>query len=219
MYANDNTENLAFNGDRNAPGVQTTPSWVYSANSTTPAKYLTWGTDDYNTNTSYIISDQYSSLGNYVAKSIGIFHCPADNYLSTAQKSAGWIMRDRSCAMDAAIGGGAKFYAGQPWFYNVTKTSGFHTPAPSDSFLLLDEHPDSIDDGAFYYDPTSPTFIELPAMNHGGSSGISFADGHSQLYKMQMGVVPVTATGSYVANAKYSNVADQAWFAQHTPQN
>jgi hypothetical protein len=36
---------------------------------------------------------------------------------------------------------------------------------------------------------------------------------------MKMGVIPVTASGSYVANDKYSNAADQSWFAQHTPQN
>jgi len=52
-----------------------------------------------------------------------------------------------------------------------------------------------------------------------GSSGSSFADGHSQMYKMQLGVIPVTATGSHAAEAKYSNPADQTWFAQHTPQN
>ena len=30
----------------------------------------------------------------------------------------------------------------------------------------------------FYYNNTSTTFIELPGTNHGGSSGISFADGN-----------------------------------------
>ena len=34
-----------------------------------------------------------------------------------------------------------------------------------------------------------------------------------------MGVIPVTRAGSYVSNAKYSNAADQAWFADRTPQN
>ena len=217
MYANDNADNLAYNGDRNATGVQTTPSWVYS--SKTPAQYLTWGTDAYNTNTQFIINSQVSSMGDYVAQTVAVYHCPADNFLSGAQRGAGWNYRDRSCAMDAAIGGGVKYYAGSSWFYNVTKFSGFHTPGPSDCWLFLDQHPDSIDDGAFYYNPTDPTFLELPGSNHGGAMGISFADGHSELYKMKMGVIPVTASRSYVANDKYSNAADQSWFAQHTPQN
>jgi len=214
MYANDNSENLPFNGDRNATGTQTTPSWVYSSQ----ADYMTWGLDAYNTNTAFFINNQLSSLGDYVAKTTGIFHCPSDYYLSSAQRAAGWVNRDRSCAMEAAIGGGIKYYAGQSWFYNVLKTSDFHTPGPSDCFLFLDQHPDSIDDGSFYYDSASTTFIELPGSNHGGASGISFADGHSEMHKMQLGVIPVTYV-DYAANAKYSNQADQNWFAQHTPQN
>jgi len=215
MYAGDNTDNLAFNGDRNATGTQLVPSWVYSSTQA----YLNWLADPYNTNTTYMINDQISSMGDYIAKSATIFRCPADNYLSSVQRAAHYTARDRSCAMDAAIGGGVKYYAGTTWFYNVKKFSDFHTPGPSDCFLFLDQHPDSIDDGSFYYDNTNATFIELPAMNHGGASGISFADGHSELYKMHLGVIPVTAAGSYVANAKYSNAIDQSWFAMHTPQN
>ena len=215
MYANDNSDNFAWNGDRNATGTQVTPSWVYSSQ----ASYLTWDTSPYNTNSAYFIDNRLSSLGDYVAKSVKIFHCPADYYLSSAQKNVGWDYRDRSCAMNACIGAGVKFYAGQTWFYNAKKFTDLHTPGPSDAWLLLDQHPDSIDDGSFYFNPTSSTFMELPAMNHGGASGISFADGHSELYKMKMAIVPVTATGSYPANAKYSNVSDQAWFTAHTPQN
>lgn len=121
--------------------------------------------------------------------------------------------------MNAAIGGGIKYYAGQPWFYNVKKASDFHTPGPTDSWLFLDQHPDSIDDGAFYYNYQSTTFTELPAMNHGGASAVCFADGHSEMHKMRLGVIPVTASGTYVANARYSNTPDQDWFALHTPKN
>ncbi|HEV2692986.1 MAG TPA: prepilin-type N-terminal cleavage/methylation domain-containing protein [Verrucomicrobiae bacterium] len=218
MYANDNADTLAYNGDRNATGVQTTPSWVYSSQ----ASYMTWGTEAYNTNVQFIINSQLSSMGDYIAKNTAIFHCPGDSYLSAAQRGAGFVNRDRSCAMDAAIGGGIKFYGTSSWFYNVRKMSDFHTPGPTDSFLFLDQHPDSIDDGAMYYcrdRAVSPNFMELPASNHSGASGISFADGHSELYKMKMGVVQVTTAGSYVANASHANAADQTWFDDHTPQN
>jgi prepilin-type N-terminal cleavage/methylation domain-containing protein/prepilin-type processing-associated H-X9-DG protein len=215
MYANDNNGILAYNGDRNATGVQTTCSWVYSSQQ----DYLTWTTSGYNTNTAFFVNDQLSSLGDYIAKTIAIFHCPADTYASSAQHAVGWVNRDRSCAMDAAIGGGVKYYAGQSWFYNAKKFSDLHTPGPSDCWLLLDQHPDSIDDGSFYFNSTSSTFIELPGMNHGGASGISFADGHSEMYRMHLGVVPVTYGANYPANAKYSNQTDINWFTQHTPQN
>lgn len=218
MYANDNQDRLAYNTDRYATTTQTAglpPSWVYSSQSA----FLTWGLEPYNTNIQFIINSKLSSLGDYVSKEVKIYHCPGDNYLSSSQRGAGWDMRDRSCAMNAAVGGGIKFYAGQPWFHNVLKFSGFHSPGPSETFVFLDQNPDSIDDGAFFFNPTASTFLELPGSNHGGTTTIAFADGHVELRKMQMGIVRVTAQGSYPANAKYSNAADQAWFAQHTPQN
>ncbi|HEX9047034.1 MAG TPA: prepilin-type N-terminal cleavage/methylation domain-containing protein, partial [Verrucomicrobiae bacterium] len=70
MYANDNAETLVFNGDRNAMGVQTTPSWVYSSQ----LNYMTWGTEPYNTNTQFFVNDQLSALGSYISKVVGIFH-------------------------------------------------------------------------------------------------------------------------------------------------
>jgi prepilin-type N-terminal cleavage/methylation domain-containing protein/prepilin-type processing-associated H-X9-DG protein len=237
MYATDNNDNLAYNTDRYATSGQTQgmpPSWVYSSQGGGAAKgYLTWGTDNYNTNTFYITSSTLSSMGDYVAKTLGIYRCPGDNYLSAAQRAAGFTYRDRSCAMNAAIGGGVKYFAGQSWFYNVTKTSGFHNPSPTDSWLFVDEHPDSIDDGALYVNPTytggSSTFIELPGSNHGGTSGVAFADGHSELYRMRMGVVPVAAnpsapnggyaTQNYPVAANSAASADLVWFARHTPQN
>jgi prepilin-type processing-associated H-X9-DG protein len=220
MYANDYNDTLALNGDRNAVGVQASPSWVYSAQAGGSQKYyLTWDSSGYNTNIQYIVNNQLSSMGDYISKTVKIFHCPADLYLSGAQQALGWDYRDRSCAMNAAIGGGIKYYTGQTWFYNAKKMSDLHTPGPSDCWLLLDQHPDSIDDGAFYYNSTDATFMELPGSNHGGAMGISFADGHSELYKMKMGVVPVTYAGYGAVNDKYSNASDQAWFAAHTPQN
>ena len=62
MYANDNNENMAYNGDRNATGVQSIPSWVYSSQTA----YMTWGSDAYNTNTAFFINNQLSSLGDWI---------------------------------------------------------------------------------------------------------------------------------------------------------
>ena len=124
--------------------------------------------------------------------------------------------------MNACMGGGKKYYATASWFYNVKKMSDLHTPGPSDAWLLMDQHPDSLDDGAFYYSndrAAEPNFIELPGSNHGGASGISFADGHSELYKLRMRAVPVAYVDQTVVNRKYANAADQTWFDAHTPQN
>jgi prepilin-type N-terminal cleavage/methylation domain-containing protein/prepilin-type processing-associated H-X9-DG protein len=224
IYATDNNDRLALNSDRDATPLPGNVSWVYSS----PAMILTWGSQNYNTNTVYLTDERLSSLGNYISKAVQLFHCPSDNSLSSAQRGLGWDHRIRSCAMNGAIGGGTKYFAGQPWFYNVKKYTGFRSPSPSGSWLLTDEHPDSIEDGAFYINPTytggASSFVELPGSNHGGASGVAFADGHTEMYKMRMGKVAVAASGTYVTQnysvaAGSPGAADLTWFAERTPKN
>jgi len=224
MYANDNNDNLAYNSDKNTSTAQS--SWVASSTAWT----LDWTLKAYNTNIQFIVNSQVASLGDYVSKSYTIYRCPSDSYLSQAQRGAGWNNRNRSCAMNGAIGGGNKFCTGQPWFCNVKKSSDFRSPSPTDSWLFTDEHPDFIDDGAFFFDPTysggGGSFMEMPGSNHGGASGVAFADGHCEMYKMRMGVFPVTYVPSsqtypngYPVAANSPGSADLLWFAQRTPRN
>ena len=228
MYANDNNDALVINADKNSNGAQ--PSWVY--NSSTLKMDWNASAASYNTNQMYIADDRAALLGSYVSKSIKIYHCAADNFLSSVQKGQGWDYRIRSCAMNGAIGGGMKYFTNSAWFYNVKKSSQFNTPGPSGSWLFTDEHPDSIDDGALYFNPTYnggvSTFIELPGSNHGGASGVAFADGHTEMYKMKMGTVAVLADPNAINNGYASQntaantaeaQADLLWFAQRTPLN
>ena len=60
----------------------------------------------------------------------------------------------------------------------------FTIPRPSDIFVFLDEHPDSIDDGYFLNREVSPaSWNDLPASYHDGAASFSFADGHSEIKK------------------------------------
>ena len=57
-------------------------------------------------------------------------------------------------------------------------------PSPSSTYVFLDEHPDSINDGYFvnqadYYG----WWCDLPASYHNGAAAFSFADGHAGLHK------------------------------------
>jgi prepilin-type N-terminal cleavage/methylation domain-containing protein len=218
MYVGDSNDVLPLNADRNVPPPTGQISWVYSS----PSAIMTWDTANYNTNSAYFIDERLSSLGSYVSKTVKIYRCPADNFLSSQQRNAGWENRARSCVMNAAIGGGGKYYAGQSWFYNVKKAGDFHTPGPTDCWLFTDEHPDSTDDGALYTDPTYTTgaakFYELPGGFHAGSCALAMADGHSEVYKMRL-PFPNPVYTSYASQNAYNNQADEAWFAQHTPKN
>ncbi|MDB6068020.1 MAG: xcpT 2 [Pedosphaera sp.] len=214
MYAGDNHDNLVYNG------MTGTKSWVNG--------FMGWTTSSDNTNLAYLTDPNQAMLATYSAQSSKIYRCPADNYLSQPQRSAGWAGgRVRSVAMDAAVGDGVKFLAfywsSSPPFYWVKKLGDFTTPGPSQSWVFTDEHPDSVDDGILYTNPyfTNGTgqFTELPSSDHNGGCGMSFADGHSEIHKWlnSQTVTPV----KYVNQSQISvgNDPDLTWLAQRTPRS
>src|SRR5262245_53113304 len=52
-------------------------------------------------------------LGRYTAAAIGVYKCPADNYLSRAQQHAGYKQRNRSLSMNPLFGLEASPASGQ----------------------------------------------------------------------------------------------------------
>ena len=233
MYTGDNNERLVTNSDRNVGGNKY--NWICPYGVT-----LDWTANAKNTNTLYLTVDDptlgTALFGSYVAKSLKIFVCPADLYLSGPQRAAGFPNRIRSGAMNGALGDGSKWFAPNPanpggnWpqFYNVKKTSDFHTPGPSDCWEILDEHPDSDDDATFYVNPadasgTGTSITELPGSMHAGSGALVFADGHSEIHKWRGPTTrqPVTYPGTYLQNVNVSSdplsQQDLTWLAQHTP--
>ena len=52
-------------------------------------------------------------------------------------------------------------------------------PSPSEIYVMLDEHPPTLNDGWFHIYPTYGTGDEI-ASNHAGRATLSFADGHSE---------------------------------------
>ena len=78
--------------------------------------------------------------------------CPSDHALSAVQSAAGWTARIRSYSMNAMVGDAGAFSTNgininnpdYMQFFKITQI-----PHPSEIFVFLDEHPDSIDDGYF----------------------------------------------------------------------
>ena len=58
---------------------------------------------------------------------------------------------------------------------------------PAMVWVSVDEHPDSINDSIFMFNPglppSSAAWRDLPASYHNGACGFSFADGHSEIHK------------------------------------
>jgi prepilin-type N-terminal cleavage/methylation domain-containing protein/prepilin-type processing-associated H-X9-DG protein len=191
MYAHEHDDWLTYNLGSPASGTNL-ENWA--------AGKMDWNLTPDNTNTALLTE---AALGSYVSKSAAAYHCPADTVLSAVQKSAGWQNRVRSYSMNSSVGDAGVFSTNG---YNVNNPSYVQffkltsIPRPSDIFVFLDEHPDSISDGSFLSTVTgtaSPSYppynnlvadnewVRLPASYHNGAASFAFADGHSQIHRWQ----------------------------------
>lgn len=158
----------AARNSRNAP-------WVVG--------WLDWSTSPDNTNVLFLIDERYSKLAKYFGNARNILKCPADKYVSQVQRNRGWSERVRSMSGNIGVGDGNAMTG--PWesiYKHIKRTSDFTIPGPSETWVYLDEHPDSINDAGFF-NPRASSWIDQPASYHNGAAGLSFADGHAEVHK------------------------------------
>src|SRR5262245_20566721 len=114
-------------------------------------------------------------------KSTTIYRCPADRLLSAANIP----FRVRSYAMNCYMSGediGFTKYS-LTYFHVNFKLSDITTPKPTDAFVFVEEHQNSIDDGHFGCPPLAKAgqlvneWLNMPATWHRGAN-FAFADGH-----------------------------------------
>ena len=131
-------------------------------------------------------------------KSLGLYRCPADSRTATdpgvpASFQGKPILR--SISMNSYMGG-TSFGITPSWV--PTFPSGprnQNAPVyikeseirkPSETWVVLDEDQASINDGMFLVDMVgSARFLDLPARTHGNGYGISFADGHAEVFQLR----------------------------------
>ncbi len=128
-----------------------------------------------------------SPLMPFIGRSFKIWKCPADP--TKVQNAAGqWMPRVRSNSMSQVFDFGS--WLPNSLFRTYDKLSSIQIPAKT--FVLLDEHPDSINDAAFAVKMAVPSMpdtmgdiriIDYPASYHNGACGLSFADGHAEIHK------------------------------------
>jgi prepilin-type N-terminal cleavage/methylation domain-containing protein/prepilin-type processing-associated H-X9-DG protein len=204
MYPNDNNEALVANDNGG------NPTWC--------AGHLDWTTATDNTNTLYLTQDQYALMASYYGRAAKLFKCPADMYASSVQRGQGWSSRARSISMDAAMGAGVKAFA---YCTPIKKLTELTQPPPAMAWVLVDEHPDSINDSMLYVNDTltaaSAKWVDWPASYHDGACGISFADGHSEIHKWRDSRTVAPVTYVTINNKAVPNSVDFDWLVQRTP--
>ena len=183
--------------------------------------WLDWTTRADNTNTDYLITDRFALMAPYISRAKNVFKCPADRFLAAAQRARGWNERVRSLSGNIGIGAGNA--ESGPWdaiYKHATKGSQLLFPGPAETWVFVDEHPDSMNDAGFF-NPHQTQVVDTPAAYHNGACGFSFADGHAEIHKWracmtQARVKQVSAIdGNYLNNAIQGRVgdADSHWMS------
>jgi prepilin-type processing-associated H-X9-DG protein len=187
MYSADNRDALpmVFHGGYvPSPGSPGRP-WVTG--------WLSWDTSSDNTNAIYLTDPGYGSLGLYLAGDKRVYKCPADVYLSLPQRAMGWEQRVRSVSANLYVGKGNAWSFGPGWSpggpYNLSIYKGAPNaadlviPGPARTWVYMDEHPDSMNDGGLWAPDHKTNMPDVPATYHDGAAGVAMADGHCEIHR------------------------------------
>ena len=184
MYQLDNDDKIVHSfhgGDATLGAAAADPKkapWV--------SGWLTWGTEPDNTNILFLKEEKYARLAKYMGGSVDIYKCPADNYVSAAQRGRKWTKRVRSWSSNIGVGhynfsANAGPFGGD--YRVILKQADMVNQGPTDTWVFVDEHPDSMNDAGFFNPQSKGSFVDIPAAYHNAAGGFAFADGHSEIKK------------------------------------
>jgi prepilin-type N-terminal cleavage/methylation domain-containing protein/prepilin-type processing-associated H-X9-DG protein len=187
MYADDSYGTLVPNWGNAIAGMdETNPSWV--------AGWMDYTSSSHNTNIDYLVHPgvgdrPYGGLLGPYTRNSRLYRCPADS--SKVEIEGTTYSRVRSVSMN--------MYAGANWVgplakegldagYNIyRRQSDYRNLQPSNAWIMLDEHEDSINGGGFVVDVirrgSVAQLIDTPASYHNNACGFNFADGHSEAHR------------------------------------
>ncbi len=215
MYPNDHNDRLTAPGNARDEPYQWVGGWLGW-----PGPY-----SSDNTNLQMIMDVRYSKFAPYL-QSAGVYRCPADRY--PIKLGTGTHSRVRSMGMSQAMGGpgewlppGSSMVSQQRRYRTFYKSADIAAVGASRLYVLLDEHPDSINAGGFanmmVENPAQARIIDYPASYHNGAAGITFADGHAEIRKWQdrRTVEPVRRRDMPL-NVASPNNRDMIWLSELT---
>jgi prepilin-type N-terminal cleavage/methylation domain-containing protein len=206
MYANDNNDRTAqLHDDGNDPGtvIESSTNWCMDNMHMYPSC----------TNTLLLTAGQIFQQVN----NVNVYHCPADNTTaSLVDIRGGTAPRVRSFSMSQTFGAGT--YLGGYKTYNKLG----NIVKPSDTWVFIDENENSINDPAFAVvmanGSASAILQDAPSGRHGGSTGMSFSDGHSIVHKWKSTTTYMPPL-PFASGKNYSDpgfVSDMVWLSSVT---
>ena len=109
---------------------------------------------------------------------LGIYVCPADDYKRNGTTK---ITRVRSFSMSGQMNSDVDWV--NPRYPIRKKSSHIIDPSPSGALVFLDESTITLEDGYFAIQVDNRVWQNSPSDRHNRGANLSFADGHSEIYK------------------------------------
>ena len=220
IYAGDNHDGVP-SPDYPQADVDGRPTWITGEMSLNPGS--TTQMNPANQSNWNINQDLVNSAFWSVAETPGIYRCPADTRSCTVSTILykGVYPPVRSITMSEI------FSSDEPWagsFHRYKKTGS--VIKPSNTFVFMEEAPNSITDDGFAVDCNSvlaaggEQIIDFPAVYHGGkSTTMAFSDGHGEIHTW-LGSTITQCPPGWSNNPQPTNAANSAvdidWLVQNT---
>jgi len=182
--------------------------------------FLDWSSDPANWDPALTVAK--SPLQPFLGNSYEAWRCPADEGLVSAGGNRR-LPRVRSISMSQVFDYGAWLPAAK---YRTYSRIG-QIVNPAQTWVTMDEHPDSMNDAALVVQMVEDNaaegrVVDGPAWQHEGAAGISFADGHAEMKKWTGAAmrVNVTYSGGYAGAAiradDQASLNDLKWWSRNT---
>jgi prepilin-type processing-associated H-X9-DG protein len=158
-----------------------------------------------------------SPLMPYMGRSREVWKCPSDNTMRT--EAGKKVPRVRSQSMSQVFDYGGWLPA--PPYKTYSRMD--HIAIPTQTWVMVVEHPDSNNDEACAVQIVLPNaksgnIIDFPASYHNGGAGFSFADGHSELHTWKGGKIRTFGKGgnTQLNTPAGDSLNDVKWWSQNT---
>lgn len=174
-YAVDNQDHLAPNNS-----VMSTANQVLS-------KEVSWCPDHARTDTT--TTDLENGVLFPYNRSVGIYRCPADQSVVEVNGEKTTQLRNRSYNMSQSVNGYPEYLVQLdiPGLRDLPawkKLTLIQNPSPSQAFVFIDEHPETLLDSQFgnpvQLSAYPEIWFDMPADRHNQAGCLSFADGHAE---------------------------------------
>ena len=215
LYAEENSGKLAPNVNDGSGFAKPPPNWVWGR--------MRYETDNEtlvslseSTNKSLLVDPFPGRIGSHIG-SAGVFRCPADKSYVLIESAR--HQRVRSYSMN--------FFMGRTDLLLSNGGESYLTlsaiPSPTDRWVLIDEHEDSITGGQFVFFGIrwlERAWADIPASRHGGTGTLSFADGHVEPRKWldERTRVPVLRQRQYQSPGGGNKDVLWLWLRTTTPE-